>query len=124
MPALASEDGRGDRPCRIHLRASPRTAALHTQCAQCSRNAEAARLHLVDREQLGDRGPRMSEQLYLCVHAAELPAQALVRLRPEIQSEPVAVLEGPAPLETVCALNRQARLKGVACGMTRLEAEA
>jgi protein ImuB len=65
----------------------------------------------------------MSEELYLCVHAAEFPAQALVRLRPELQSEPVAVLEGAAPLETVCALNRQARLKGATGGMTRLEAE-
>jgi len=35
----------------------------------------------------------MSEELYLAVHAAEFPAQALVRLRPELQAEPVAVLE-------------------------------
>ena len=35
----------------------------------------------------------------------------------------MAVLEGRAPLETVCALNRQARLQGAALGMTRLEAE-
>jgi protein ImuB len=61
--------------------------------------------------------------LYACVHAAEFPAQALLRLRTDLQSEPVAVMEGRAPLETVCALNRQARLMGVVLGMTRLEAE-
>jgi protein ImuB len=61
--------------------------------------------------------------LYACVHAAEFPAQALLRLRTDLQSEPVAVLEGRAPLETVCALNRQARLMGMVLGMTRLEAE-
>jgi protein ImuB len=36
----------------------------------------------------------------------------------------VAVLEGRAPLETVCSLNRAALLKGAALGMTRLEAES
>lgn len=65
----------------------------------------------------------MSEELYLCVHAAEFPAQALVRLRSELQAEPVAVLEGRPPMEAICALNRQARQKGAAWGMTRLEAE-
>lgn len=66
----------------------------------------------------------MSEQLYLCVHVAEFPAQALLRLRPEMQSQPVAVLEGRAPMEAICALNRHAERRGAACGMTRLEAEA
>lgn len=61
--------------------------------------------------------------LYACVCASEFPAQALLRLRPDLQSEPVAVLEGRAPLETICSLNRQAYQKGVALGMTRLEAE-
>jgi protein ImuB len=65
----------------------------------------------------------MSYELYACVCAAEFPAQALLRLRTELQSEPVAVLEGRAPLETVCSLNRAAILKGAVLGMTRLEAE-
>lgn len=65
-----------------------------------------------------------SRPLYACVHAAEFPAQALLRLRPEWQSEPVVVLDGRPPLETVCSLNRHAALKGAACGMTRLEAES
>jgi protein ImuB len=65
----------------------------------------------------------MSDELYACVCAPEFPAQALLRLRTELQSEPVAVLEGRAPLETVCSLNRAATLKGAVLGMTRLETE-
>lgn len=65
----------------------------------------------------------MNRELYACVHAAEFPAQALLRLRPDLQPRPVAVLEGRATQETVCALNRHARLCGVVPGMTRLEAE-
>jgi protein ImuB len=61
--------------------------------------------------------------LYACVHAADFPAQALLRLRPELRSQPVAVLEGSAPLEMLCSLNRHARLAGAAPGMTRVEAE-
>ena len=65
----------------------------------------------------------MSKELYLCVHAAEFPAQALLRLRRDLQPEPVAVFEGRPPLETICALNRNARLRGAVPGMARLEAE-
>jgi len=65
----------------------------------------------------------MSNALYACIHAAEFPAQALLRLRTEFDAEPVAVVEGRVPMETVCALNRQARLKGAVLGMPRLEAE-
>jgi protein ImuB len=66
----------------------------------------------------------MSHGLYACVHAAEFPSQALLRLRPDLQALPVAVLEGRAPLEQVCSMNRHARQQGAATGMTRLEAEA
>ncbi len=66
----------------------------------------------------------MSNELYACVHAAEFPSQALLRLRPDLLSLPIAVLEGRAPLEQVCSMNRHARLRGAATGMTRLEAEA
>ena len=65
----------------------------------------------------------MKAELYACAHAAEFSAQAFLRLRPELESEPVAVLEGRAPLETVCSFNHLARLKGAALGMSRLEAE-
>lgn len=61
--------------------------------------------------------------LYACVYVADLPAQALLRLRPELRSQPVAILEGRAPLEFVCSLNRHARLAGAMPRMTRVEAE-
>lgn len=66
----------------------------------------------------------MSNGLYVCVYAAEFPAQALMRLRSDLHSLPVVVLQGRAPLEQVCAMNRQARRLGASPGMTRHEAEA
>jgi protein ImuB len=66
----------------------------------------------------------MNQTLYACVHAPEFPLQALRRLRPELQSEPLATLEGRPPLETLCSLNRLAQQKGATLGMTRLEAES
>jgi len=65
----------------------------------------------------------MSRELYACLHAREFPGQALLRLRPDLQAQPVVVLDGPPLQETVCALNRQASLRGVVHGLTRLEAE-
>jgi len=66
----------------------------------------------------------MSRGLYLCAWAAEFPAQALLRLRTDWQTVPVAVLDGRAPEEWVCSLNKLAERSGAAVGMTRLEAEA
>lgn len=65
----------------------------------------------------------MSNELYACVHAAEFPAQALLRLRPDWQSAPMAVLKGRPPQEQVCSMNRHARRAGAALGMNRHEAE-
>jgi protein ImuB len=64
-----------------------------------------------------------TKSLYAAIHAAEFPAQALLRLRPDMQSQPVVIVEGRAPQETVCALNSHARRRGVSLGMTRLEVE-
>ena len=60
---------------------------------------------------------------YACVDVKEFPLQALLRLRPELQSKPVAVLDGEPPFEQVCSLNSAARTLGIALGMTRLEME-
>ncbi|HEY3624649.1 MAG TPA: DNA polymerase Y family protein [Terracidiphilus sp.] len=65
----------------------------------------------------------MSATLYACVHAAEFPAQALLRLRPDLQSTPIAVVDGRPPHESVCAMNRHAAGKGISVGMTRLDVE-
>jgi protein ImuB len=66
----------------------------------------------------------MSGDLYACLYAREFPLQALLRLRPVLRGNSVAVLKGRPPLETVCSMNRAARLKGAALEMTRVEAEA
>ena len=66
----------------------------------------------------------MSREQYACIHAGEFPAQALLRLRPDLQSEPAAVLDGNAPLESVCSVNQLARRRGVDLRMLRHDAEA
>lgn len=66
----------------------------------------------------------MSRELYACLYAQEFPLQSILRLRPELRGNPVAVLDGRPPLETVCSINRAAFMKGAAVGMTRVEAEA
>lgn len=63
------------------------------------------------------------QSLYACIYIAEFPAQALLRLRPDLLHEPVAVIDGRRPQEFVCATNRKARDKGVIAGMTRLDVE-
>jgi protein ImuB len=65
----------------------------------------------------------VSRELYACPYAREFPLQALLRLRPDLRGKPIAVLEGRAPLETVCSINRAAVQAGAVTGMTRLEAE-
>ena len=66
---------------------------------------------------------RSGMTLYAAIHAAEFPAQALLRLRPDLRTQPVVVLEGRAPHEFVCSLNSNAQKSGVTLGMTRLEVQ-
>lgn len=65
----------------------------------------------------------MTAELYACLYAREFPAQALLRLRPELREQPCVVMEGDAPLEQVCSLNTKARLLGMMRGMTRVEVD-
>jgi protein ImuB len=60
---------------------------------------------------------------YACLDAREFPLQALLRLRPELQRKPVAVLDGEPPFEQVCSLNNAALTLGIVPGMTKLEME-
>ncbi|MGA8529671.1 MAG: DNA polymerase Y family protein [Acidobacteriaceae bacterium] len=62
-------------------------------------------------------------ELYACVYVREFPAQAMVRLRPELRERAVAVLEGEAPRQWVCSKNARAHALGVEAGMTRAEME-
>jgi protein ImuB len=50
--------------------------------------------------------------------------QAVVRLEPELQGRPVAIVAGAPPLTKVFAVNREARNLGVETGMTKVQAEA
>jgi protein ImuB len=62
-------------------------------------------------------------ELYGCLCAKEFPAQALLRLRPELRDRPCGAMEGDPPLEQVCSLNTRARLLGMEHGMTRVEVD-
>jgi len=64
-----------------------------------------------------------SAELYACLYAGEFPAQAMLRLRPELRNRPCAVMEGEPPLKHVCSLNALARRLGAAHGMTQVEIE-
>jgi len=65
----------------------------------------------------------MMSSLFAAVHAAEFPGQAILRLRPDLQSQPAVILDGAPPQERVCSLNLHARKRGIVPGMTRLEVE-
>lgn len=64
-----------------------------------------------------------SGELYACVHAREFPAQALLRMRPELRDRACVVMEGDPPLQQVCSLNSKARALGVEHGMTQVEVD-
>lgn len=64
----------------------------------------------------------MKEEIYACVHVAEFPTQALVRLRPDLKGKPVLVTQGKAPQESVCSFNQLAQRRGATLGMTPLDA--
>jgi protein ImuB len=62
-------------------------------------------------------------ELYACLYVKEFPAQALLRLRPDLHDKPCVVMEGEPPLEQVCSLTRKARVLGLMRSMTRVEVE-
>ncbi len=60
---------------------------------------------------------------FVCVLIPNFPAQTLVRLRPGLRDQAIAVLEGERPFEQVCSLNKTALHLGVEPGISRAEAE-
>jgi protein ImuB len=62
-------------------------------------------------------------ELYACLYAKEFPAQALLRLRPEMHNKPCVVMEGEVLSQHVCSLNTKARLLHMLHGMTRVEVD-
>jgi protein ImuB len=61
--------------------------------------------------------------LYACLCVREFPAQALLRLRPELRNQACVVMEGEDPSLFVCSLNAHARLLQMVHGMTRVEVD-
>ncbi len=61
---------------------------------------------------------------FACLFVPDFPAQAVVRLEPDLREKGVAILAGAAPLTKVFATNRQARELGVETAMTKVQAEA
>lgn len=61
--------------------------------------------------------------MYAVMYAREFPVQALLRLRPELRTKPVAVMEGEPPREYVCSTNELALRMSVQRGMTRPQME-
>ena len=63
----------------------------------------------------------MTSSLYACLYVREFPAQAMLRLRPQLKNTPVVILEGTPPRQTVCSRNAQAAAIGIDPGLTRAE---
>lgn len=72
---------------------------------------------------MGGAAMNKPDELYACLYVKEFPAQALLRLRPELHEKPCVVMEGEPPFEVVCSLNAKARLLGLRHGMTRVEVD-
>ncbi len=63
------------------------------------------------------------EEIYACLYARDFPAQALLRLRPELRDKSCVVMQGEPPVQEVCSLTRNARSLGMTRGMTKVEVE-
>ena len=61
--------------------------------------------------------------MFACLHAPDFPVQAAVRLDATLRQQPVAILDGPPPLQKVIALSPQARKQGMYLNMTKSQVE-
>jgi protein ImuB len=91
---------------------------------------------MAQRDSVGGAAMNIQCEIYACAYAKEFPAQAMLRLRPELREKAVVVIhpsnqrllgipgmEGEPPLQRVCAMNGRARRMGVERGMTRVEVD-
>jgi protein ImuB len=62
--------------------------------------------------------------MFACIFIPDFPAQAIIRLEPELRLCAVAVLAGRTPLEKVVAVNENARQMEVEPGTTKSQLEA
>ena len=65
----------------------------------------------------------MKADVFACVYVRDFPAQALLRLRPEMRRQQCVIMAGAPPLEEVCALTEAAYQLGMTTGMTKAEVE-
>jgi protein ImuB len=77
---------------------------------------------LDDPTDLGGAAMKRAE-IFACIYLRDFPAQALLRLRPELRRVPCVVMAGEPPLETVCALTYPAHSLGMTPGITKAEVE-
>jgi protein ImuB len=63
----------------------------------------------------------MITALYACLYVREFPAQAMLRLRPQLKNTAIVILEGTPPRQTVCSRNARAAALGIGTGTTRAE---
>src|ERR1700757_3000867 len=61
--------------------------------------------------------------MFACIYIPNFPIAAALRAEPELQTRPVAIFEGKAPLEQIIAVNEKARDAGISPGMTKVQAE-
>jgi protein ImuB len=62
--------------------------------------------------------------LFAAIYVPDFAAAAVLRTDPALREQPLAILEGTAPLLRVMGMNEVARLAGIEVGMTKLQAEA
>jgi protein ImuB len=67
--------------------------------------------------------------MFACLFTPDFPVQAALRLEPEekrelLKQSPAAILDGPASLLRLMAINAAARAAGMEIGMTKLQAQA
>ncbi|HYM76105.1 MAG TPA: DNA polymerase Y family protein [Candidatus Dormibacteraeota bacterium] len=60
---------------------------------------------------------------FACIYVPNFPVAAALRAEPELQTHPVAILEGTPPLEKIIAVNENTKSLGIAPGMTKAQAE-
>jgi protein ImuB len=60
---------------------------------------------------------------FACIFVPDFPAEAILRIEPELRARAIAVLEGKPPMEKVFALNEEARRIGIDPGMTKVQVE-
>jgi hypothetical protein len=60
---------------------------------------------------------------FACIFVPDFPAEAILRVEPELRAQSVAVLAGKPPLQKVFAVNEKARRAGIGPGMTKIQLE-